>query len=146
MIHACWHSRGRLGLEEWWGCEVCVYVCFEGYLGRRILSTLLSTESCIREGCWQIWVYPWEQQRDCSRSSVSVLMTSLLGQTQFCWLPVFFCVNCSSLKVFTCPSGTERSDICFVVHKIPPPNYLSVNTVLIKTYFLREFIFTSCPT
>lgn len=44
-------------------------------------SLLASTESCISDGCWQMWVW--------SCTSVPVLMTSLLGQTE---LSYFFIV------------------------------------------------------
>lgn len=44
-------------------------------LGRNPSSLLASTESCISEGCWQMWVW--------SCTSVPVLMTSLLGRTEF---------------------------------------------------------------
>ena len=101
MIHASWHSLGRCGMEGWWGCEVCVCVCVcvsGGVFGENYPILLPSTESCISEGCWQIWVYPWGDRGDCSRSSVSVLMTSLLGWTQFCWLLLFFVVTVICLK------------------------------------------------
>lgn len=117
MIHASWHSLGRCGTEGWWGCEVYVCVCVSGgVFGENYPILLPSTESCISEGCWQIWVYPWGDWGDCSRSSVSVLMTSLLGWTQFCWLLLFFVVTVICLK----GQFTPKSVVLPVVLFYPP--------------------------
>lgn len=91
-----WSMRPGVVLvgEGWRDYEVEVCVC-SGEFGQSDLIpfAFYIVESCISGGYWEIWVYPWGDRRDWSHSSVSVLMTSLPGQTQFCWLLFFFYVS-----------------------------------------------------
>lgn len=90
MIHAYWHRAGRLGRKR--PRAVCVCVCGRIW-GEAPFTGCHSRRAALEKGCWQIRVHPWGHQRDCSRSSVSLLMTSLLGRRPFCPLLFVFLVT-----------------------------------------------------